>query len=42
LYSGIDDQKAMQHFERAVALAKTQGERQLLEKKIRDRGDAGR
>jgi RNA polymerase sigma factor (sigma-70 family) len=34
LYSGIDDQKAMRHFEKAVALAKTQGERQLLEKKV--------
>jgi RNA polymerase sigma factor (sigma-70 family) len=42
LYSGIDDQKAVRHFERAVALAKTQGERQLLERKIRDRGGAGR
>jgi RNA polymerase sigma factor (sigma-70 family) len=42
LYSGIDDQKAVGHFERAVALAKTQGERQLLERKIRDRGSAGR
>jgi RNA polymerase sigma factor (sigma-70 family) len=34
LYSGIDDQKALRHFEKAVALAKTQGERQLLERKI--------
>ena len=38
LYSGVDDQKAVRHFERAVALAKTQGERQLLEKKIRKLG----
>jgi RNA polymerase sigma factor (sigma-70 family) len=38
LYSGIDDQKAVQHFEKAVTLAKTQGERQLLEKKIRKLG----
>jgi RNA polymerase sigma factor (sigma-70 family) len=38
LYSGIDDQKAVRHFERAVALAKTQGEKQLLEKKIRTLG----
>jgi len=35
LYSGIDDQKAVQHFKKAVALAKTQAEKQLLEKKIR-------
>jgi RNA polymerase sigma-70 factor (ECF subfamily) len=38
LYSGIDDQKAVQHFEKAVALAKTPAERQLLEKKIRKLG----
>jgi RNA polymerase sigma factor (sigma-70 family) len=38
LYSGIDDQKAVQHFEKAVALAKTQAEKQLLEKKIRKLG----
>jgi len=38
LYSGIDNQKAMRHFEKAVMLAKTQAERQLLEKKIRKLG----
>jgi RNA polymerase sigma factor (sigma-70 family) len=38
LYSGIDDQKAVQHFRKAVALSKTQAERQLLEKKIRKLG----
>jgi predicted RNA polymerase sigma factor len=34
LYTGIDDQRAVRHFEKAAALAKTQGEKQLLEKKI--------
>jgi RNA polymerase sigma factor (sigma-70 family) len=38
LYAGMDDQKAVQHFERAIALAKTQGEKQLLERKIRKLG----
>jgi RNA polymerase sigma-70 factor (ECF subfamily) len=38
LYSGIDHQKAVQHFEKAASLAKTQAEKQLLEKKIRTLG----
>jgi RNA polymerase sigma factor (sigma-70 family) len=38
LYSGIDSQKAVRHFEKAFALAKTQAEKQLLERKIRTLG----
>jgi RNA polymerase sigma factor (sigma-70 family) len=34
LYAGVDDQKAVGHFEKAIALAKTQREKQLLERKI--------
>jgi RNA polymerase sigma factor (sigma-70 family) len=35
LYSGIDQQKAMKHFQSAWSLAKTQADKQTLEKKMR-------
>ncbi len=34
LYTGIDNQKAKQHFEEALSLAKTQTDRQTIQKKI--------
>ena len=34
LYTGIDNEKAKQHFERATVLAKTQTDRQLIQQKI--------
>lgn len=34
LYSGIDDDKAKQHFTRAITMAKTQADRQAIQKKI--------
>ena len=34
LYSGIDDRKAKNNFEKALTLAKTQGDRQVIQKKL--------
>ncbi|HRH61105.1 MAG TPA: sigma factor [Chitinophagaceae bacterium] len=34
LYTGIDNVKAKQHFKKAMALAKTQAEKQVMQKKI--------
>ena len=34
LYGGIDDQKAGEHFEQALSLAKTQTDKQLIQKKL--------
>lgn len=35
LYTGIDQQKAMEHFQMAWSLAKTQADKQTMEKKMR-------
>ena len=34
LYTGIDNEKARQHFEKALSLAKTSTDRQTLQKKM--------
>lgn len=34
LYTGIDDSKAMQNFQKAIALAKTQTDKQTIQKKL--------
>jgi len=34
LYTGIDNAKAKQHFEKAIALAKTQADKQSIQKKL--------
>jgi hypothetical protein len=36
LYTTIDSTKAKQYFEKAISLAKTQADKQILQKKITD------